>query len=84
MTGRIAEVTGPGRRTVYAGGMVFDGTGTDPFRADAAVQDGRITEIGTGIDGDEVIDCAGATLLPGLIDCHVHVTSSGPDLLATI
>jgi imidazolonepropionase-like amidohydrolase len=84
VTGRIAEVTEPGRRTVYAGGMVFDGTGADPFRADVAVQDGRITEVGTGIDGDEAIDCAGATLLPGLIDCHVHVTSSGPDLLATI
>ncbi|GLY70657.1 hydrolase [Amycolatopsis taiwanensis] len=38
--------------------------------------DGRIVDIGTGLDGDEVVDCTGTTLLPGLIDCHVHVTVS--------
>ncbi|WP_285489849.1 metal-dependent hydrolase family protein [Amycolatopsis taiwanensis] len=63
-------------RTVFAGGQVFDGTGAAPAPADVAVADGRIVDIGTGLDGDEVVDCTGTTLLPGLIDCHVHVTVS--------
>lgn len=71
-------------RTVYAGGRVFDGTGADPFRADIVVAAGRIVDVGTDLDGDVAIDCAGCTLLPGLIDCHVHVTFSGPDLLAEL
>ncbi|TDP89935.1 metal-dependent hydrolase family protein [Labedaea rhizosphaerae] len=63
-------------RTVFAGGQVFDGTGADPAAGDVAVQDGRIVEVGSGLDGDEVVDCTGATLLPGLFDCHVHVSVS--------
>ncbi len=69
------------RRTVFAGGLVFDGTGADPAPADVAVVDGRIVDVGVGLDGDEVVDCAGLTLLPGLFDCHVHVTISGVDML---
>ncbi|MDQ0380164.1 metal-dependent hydrolase family protein [Amycolatopsis thermophila] len=68
-------------RTLFAGGRVFDGTGADPFDADVVVEDGRIAEIGTGLDGDEVVDCAGTTLLPGLFDCHVHVTVSDISLV---
>ena len=29
--------------------------------------------VGTGLDGDEAVDVAGRTLLPGLFDCHAHV-----------
>jgi imidazolonepropionase-like amidohydrolase len=60
-------------RTVFAGGRVFDGTGAPLADGDVAVQDGRIVDVGPGLDGDEVIDVAGAALLPGLFDCHVHV-----------
>lgn len=68
-------------RTVFAGGQVFDGTGAPPALADVAVVDGRIVDIGTGLDGDEAVDCTGATLLPGLFDCHVHVTVSDISVL---
>jgi len=68
-------------RIVYAGGQVFDGTGADPFTADVAVADGLIAEVGRGLDGDEVVDASGATLLPGFIDCHVHVLASAMDEL---
>jgi imidazolonepropionase-like amidohydrolase len=71
-------------RILFAGGQVFDGTGTDPERADVLVEDGRIVEIGTGLDGDEVVDCQGATLLPGLFDCHVHVTVSDIGLVPRV
>jgi imidazolonepropionase-like amidohydrolase len=60
-------------RTVFAGGRVFDGTGAAVAEADVAVVDGRIVEVGVGLDGDEQIDVGGSTLLPGLFDTHVHV-----------
>jgi imidazolonepropionase-like amidohydrolase len=68
-------------RTVFRGGSVFDGTGADPALADVAVVDGRIVDVGTGLDGDTAVDCGGTTLLPGLFDCHVHVTASGVDTM---
>jgi imidazolonepropionase-like amidohydrolase len=68
-------------RRVFSGGQVLDGTGSPAARADVAVQDGRVVEVGTGLDGDEVVDCTGATVLPGLFDCHVHVMMSGVDTL---
>lgn len=71
-------------RILFAGGRVFDGTGADPARADVLVEDGRIVDVGTGLDGDDVVDCQGATLLPGLFDCHVHVTVSDIGLLPRV
>lgn len=65
-------------RTVFAGGLVFDGTGAPPARADVVVEGDRILEVGTGLDGDEAVDCTGAVILPGLFDCHVHVAFTGP------
>jgi imidazolonepropionase-like amidohydrolase len=38
------------------------------------VEDGRILEVGSGLDGDQEIDLGGSTLLPGMFDTHVHVT----------
>jgi imidazolonepropionase-like amidohydrolase len=60
-------------RIVFHGGRVFDGTGAGLAEADVAIADGRIVEVGTGLDGDEGIDAAGKSILPGLFDCHVHV-----------
>jgi imidazolonepropionase-like amidohydrolase len=70
------------RRTVFAGGTIFDGTGAAPGPADVVVADGRIVEVGTDLDGDERVDCAGRGILPGLFDCHVHLLVNGgnPDL----
>ncbi len=67
-------------RTVFRGGSVFDGTGSAPAPADVAVEDGRIVDVGAGLDGDEAVDATGRTLLPGLFDCHVHVNTSHIDL----
>jgi imidazolonepropionase-like amidohydrolase len=65
---------------VFRGGRVFDGTGTDPAPADVVVENGRIVDVGSGLDGDESTDVAGRTILPGLFDCHTHVTISHVDL----
>lgn len=68
-------------RTVFLGGMVFDGTGAAPGVADVVAEDDRIVEVGPGLDGDHVVDCRGRGVLPGLFDCHVHLISS---LLGTL
>ena len=67
-------------RTVFRGGRVFDGSGADPAEADVVVEDGRIVDVGTGLDADDAVDVAGRTLLPGLFDCHIHVVVSGVDI----
>jgi imidazolonepropionase-like amidohydrolase len=67
-------------RTVFHGGKVFDGTGSPLADADVAIEDGRIVEVGPGLDGDDGIDCAGRALLPGLFDTHVHLASRYEDL----
>ena len=66
-------------RTVFTGGRVFDGTGAPLAEADVAIEDGRIVEVGPGLDGDEGVDCSGKALLPGLFDCHVHLASRYED-----
>jgi imidazolonepropionase-like amidohydrolase len=67
-------------RTVFTGGEVFDGTGSAAARADVLVEDDRIIAIGSDLDGDVAIDCAGKTLLPGMFDTHVHVVVSSVGL----
>ncbi|WP_018923589.1 adenine deaminase [Salsuginibacillus kocurii] len=42
---------------------------------DIAIQDGKIVGIGS-YEGEETIDAAGAYVVPGLIDGHVHIESS--------
>ena len=71
-------------RIVFRGGRVFDGTGADPAAADVAVEAGRIVGRGTGLDGDEEVDVRDRTLLPGLFDCHTHVTISRVDLWGAV
>jgi imidazolonepropionase-like amidohydrolase len=68
-------------RTVFSGGRVVDGTGAAAADADVTVEDGRIVDIGPRLDADERVDVAGKTLLPGLFDCHTHVTFSHIDTM---
>jgi imidazolonepropionase-like amidohydrolase len=64
---------------LFSGGLVFDGTGSDPRPADVVMAGGRIVEVGAGLDGDEAVDCTGRAVLPGLFDCHVHLLINGLD-----
>jgi len=63
--------------TLIKGGAVFGPDGTLAEGLGVIVADGMIAEVAPlgefeGFDG-AVIDTTGATLLPGLIDCHVHL-----------
>lgn len=65
--------------TVFTGGRVFDGTGAEPASADIRVENGTITDVGPGLDGDTEVDVAGKVVFPGFFDCHVHLTMTTID-----
>ena len=71
-------------RTLFTGASIIDGTGSSSAEADLVVEDGRIVEIGSGLDGDEQVDLAGKSLLPGLFDCHTHVVVSTIDQMLNL
>ena len=67
--------------TVFTGGQIFDGTGSAPTPGDVRVEDGKITGVGVGLEGDNEVDITGKTILPGFFDCHVHLTMTTIDTL---
>ncbi|WP_436878140.1 amidohydrolase family protein [Mammaliicoccus sciuri] len=53
---------------------LIDGTGKDTQRCvDIKIENHVISEIGTHLNGDNIIEGNGQYLLPGMIDSHVHV-----------
>ncbi|MCA8944305.1 MAG: amidohydrolase family protein, partial [Planctomycetes bacterium] len=58
------------------GGLVVDGTGIPPYRADVLVRDGIIAHIGAiaadSVRATETIDATGRLVAPGFIDVHAH------------
>lgn len=66
---------------VFSGGLLIDGSGNDPIEnATVIVRDGTIIEVGQDAtvqipDGLPVVDARGKTIMPGLIDGHVHLRS---------
>ncbi|MBL7499556.1 N-acyl-D-amino-acid deacylase family protein [Frankia nepalensis] len=62
---------------VIKGGTVIDGLRTPRYRADVAIKDGRIAQIGlvSASDGAEVVDASGKIVAPGVVDIHTHYDS---------
>ena len=62
---------------VLINGNLIDGTGSDPTPNTSVVINGnRIGNIGVDVkypEYTEVIDVQNCTIIPGLIDCHVHL-----------
>ncbi|MAB12514.1 amidohydrolase family protein [Parvibaculum sp.] len=58
---------------VIRGGTIVDGTGTDPFTGDIAIDGNKISEVGkvTG-KGKREIDAKGLMVTPGFVDIHTH------------
>lgn len=64
--------------TVFGNATVLPCTGADPFEGAVVVEDHRIADVvekRPSLSQAEFIDCRGRTVMPGLIDAHVHVTS---------
>lgn len=71
-------------RLVIRGGRVVDGRGEQ--RADVAVEDGRITEVGGDVDatGAAVLDAGDCLVSPGLVDLHTHLREPGREEAETV
>ncbi len=65
----LSEATAGGGVLIRSA-VVHGGTGG---LADLRLVGDRITEIGPGLRGEELLDAGGATALPGLVDHHLHL-----------
>lgn len=71
------------------GGLVFDGTGSEPYVADVALRDGRIAAVGElgGVVAAQTFEVEGKAVAPGFIDSHSHddyACIRSPDMTAKI
>lgn len=79
-------------KLLFRNGRILDGLGGEIENGWVLVKQGRIEAVGRGAVGAiegreeaEAVDLEGRTLLPGLIDCHVHlVLDSGPDPMTRV
>jgi len=75
--------------TLYRNAAIYDGSDLLLHGHAVMVEGGLISRVApeaefTGFTG-KVEDCAGGTLLPGLIDCHMHLLlTGGPDQLGPL
>ena len=73
-----------GKKYAIVGGKLIDGTGADPVENSLVLVDenGKIEYAGAHQDtpeGYEVIDATGKTVMPGLIDTHLHFSGNLTD-----
>ncbi|MFM9997422.1 MAG: N-acyl-D-amino-acid deacylase family protein [Burkholderiaceae bacterium] len=61
------------QQVLIHGGLLVDGTGSEPREADVEIVDGKITRIGQIAPGrHEMIDARGCIVTPGFVDIHTH------------
>jgi imidazolonepropionase-like amidohydrolase len=68
---------------LFANARIVDGTAPEPSApVNVLVEGGTIREVGPKVTSEKArkIDLGRRTLMPGLVDCHVHVVASNPNL----
>jgi imidazolonepropionase-like amidohydrolase len=76
-------------RTLFTNVKIFDGTGSPIFAGEVLVQGNRIESVVKG-KGEappkdaRVVDGGGATLMPGLINAHCHMSYTGEPRMSDI
>ena len=67
-------------------GIVLDYVNSTNEKLDVKIEDGKITKIEKNIneEADEIIDCEGLCIMPGLIDMHCHLREPGFEHKETI
>ena len=65
--------------TLFINAQVFDGSGRAPFAGEILVRGNSIAAVADAASplertGAEIIDCAGATVMPGLVESHAHLS----------
>jgi imidazolonepropionase-like amidohydrolase len=74
--GQQPETTVPETAVALNAGRLLDGTGGIVSPATVVVEEGKISSVSSSAAGGNgaVYDLSGYTLLPGLIDTHVHIS----------
>jgi imidazolonepropionase-like amidohydrolase len=68
--------------TAFADAMIFDGVSAELREGCVRVAAGMIASVSENPErGDRVIDCRGRTVVPGLIDAHLHAYGARLSLL---
>ena len=77
--------TGASKSILLRGGRVVDPSQDLDRQMDVLIEDGTIARVEPKISGaDEVIDCDGLAVTPGLVDMHVHLREPGNEEEETI
>ncbi|MFT5562104.1 MAG: N-acyl-D-aspartate/D-glutamate deacylase [Candidatus Azotimanducaceae bacterium] len=73
---------------VIRGGLIVDGTGTEPYIGDVAVDNDTIVAVGKiDASGSREIDAKGHAVTPGFVDLHTHLDAQAgwdPDLTPVV
>lgn len=74
---------------VLVNGKIFTANAQQPYAEAVSIRDGKIVAVGSRREvnasvgaGAQVVDLGGKTLLPGLIDSHIHAVMGGVGLLS--
>ncbi|MGI9626202.1 MAG: N-acyl-D-amino-acid deacylase family protein [Longimicrobiales bacterium] len=74
-----AQESVPHYDVTFVGGQVIDGTGNPWFKADVAIKNGRIVQVGIlgPHESDRQVDASALVVAPGFIDLHSHAGDLG-------